>query len=583
MMPRRLFSNGSSCALLLAVSLLLVGCGDDGAADVSEARLVTVTRGEIRITVTEGGDLESGNPVIIRSPIEGRTTIIDMVPEGSYVKEGDFLIRLDSANLEDRLNTTESALERARSDWAQAKESVEIQQKKNSENIKSADTAWILAKRALEGYIESEYPLELKRLRSEVLLSEADMVSKKGIAEASDRLFKKKFLSGTDLERDQLNYKRAAEQFEIAKGQLELLENWTKPDQIKRLQTDAEIKQLALERVKQQATSEMLQQKDVLGARERAHKLALEARDKVKAQFESVELHAPTSGLVVYAREKRRRHSGGEPISVGTEVREREEIIRLPDLSKMRVEVDIHESAIKKVAQGQPANVRVDAIQNKVFPGTVQHVSLVPSSQSSWMNPDLKVYTVMVSVDVEVDGIKPGMHAQAEILVGEVADALQIPVQAVHQSGDRSFVFVPNGKETELREVKLGQNNISMVQVLEGLEEGDQVYQVPPVDRPKLPKPENVDMTDRESAPAAARTPGRGRETRGGAPGMNGGDHKSRGEGRGGRRKMTPEQRAKWKERMANMTPEEREKMMKRFRGNRRSEGGKPPTRNDQD
>jgi len=549
--------------LLAPLLLFLGGCGGSQSAKEEQGKLATVTRGELVVEVSEGGDLASADPTSIRCPIEGRSTILELIQEGTRVKKGDFLLRLDSSNLEDRLNSAESVLERARSDKAQAHEALEIQRKKNTENIKTAETQLLLARRALEGYEKGQYPLDKRGMESALLLAKADLARAKERAEASTRLFKKEFLSRTELEADELAYKRAQEDVDIAKRRLDQLEQWTRPDKLKQLETDVNLKVLALARVNQQAESELAQRKDDLKAKERAFKLQDEATSKIQRQMEHVVIRAPRAGLVVYGRERKHRYSSSEPISVGKEVREREELLRIPNLEKMVVEVDIHESSIKKIRQGQRAIVSVDAIPGKTFPGTVTQVSLVPSSESSWMNPDLKVYTCQVRLDSVVKGVKPGMHAQARILVADLKDAVQVPLQAVQQSGNRSFVYVPGDGRVELREVQVGANNESMVAILKGLKEGEQVYLLPPEGRPPLPKPAKKGVPGKglapasgplAAAPAGARTSPKGR----------------------GRPKLTPEQMKKMRARLAKMSPKERARFLRRF-----GKGGRP--RNTQD
>ena len=563
------FSRASSLFSALAVACLLAACDDTAMEGAGDSQLATVTRGDLRIVVTEGGDLASANPVVIRSPLEKRTMILRMVPEGTHVQKGDFLLELDGSDLEDRLNRAESDLERARSDVAQAKEALQIQLKKNYESIKEAETDLELAKRALKGYLESEYPLQKRRLESQLLLARAELARAKDRAEASARLFEKKFISRIEMEADELAHRRAKEEVDIAQRQLEQLENWTLEDQRLRLQTDLKLKEIALQRVLQQTESERAQKEDALAARRRTFELQQEARDKLRRQMDHVIIHAPASGLVVYAREKRRRYGQSEPISVGSEVREGEEIIRIPDLTNMVVEVDIHESSIKKIEPGQRALVRVDALPGEVLPGTVTKVSLVPSSQSSWMNPDLKVYTCLIHLDRTAEGVKPGMHAQAEILVAELKDVLQVPILAVHQVGKRSFVYL-EGKDgrPELREVQVGENNDSLVQVVSGLQEGERVYVVPPPDGPRLPKPSPREKLAPSQGVPATTTGSPHRGAAAGAP------HGSAGVPGG---KIDPERARRMRERWAKMSPEERAKFMKKRGGRRR--GTPPPTR----
>jgi multidrug efflux pump subunit AcrA (membrane-fusion protein) len=133
---------------------------------------------------------------------------------------------------------------------------------------------------------------------------------------------------------------------------------------------------------------------------------------------------------------------------------------------------------IKKIKAGQKAEVRVDAFPNVVFIGTVKSVSQLADSNSSWRSGGIKQYTTIVTLD-DILGkeLKPGMTAEARILVGELKNVLVVPVQAVAEHKGDFFAFVedPEGIGIHRRPVKIGENNEKLVEILEGLNEGDVV------------------------------------------------------------------------------------------------------------
>ncbi|MSR74069.1 MAG: HlyD family efflux transporter periplasmic adaptor subunit [Planctomycetes bacterium] len=557
----------------LGLLLTLVACGDD--AVVSAAGTAKVTRGTLQITVQEGGELQSANPSIVRSEIEGRATILELLPEGTAVKKGDRIGRLDSAGIEDKLNRQEIQLEQARSALLKAEQDVEIQKKKNAEFETAARTGVELAANAVKGYTEGKRPLELAKLQSDLTVAVEKQKRADKQAAASKRLKEKSFISQTELEADELAQKQSKEAVDIATRSLEQFQTWEAPDQLKRLGVDLEVKSIALERVRQQATSEMQQVEDALGARRKAHAYEKDARDKLEAQRGKAAILAPSDGIVVYGRQERGRNGGSEPMGIGKEVHEQEEIVRIPDLGSMIVEVDVHESAVKKIERGQRATVTVDAISGKVFSATVGRVALVASSQSSWLNPDLKVYETILNVDGDVEGMKPGMHAQVIVGVSVIVDALQIPLQAVREIGGKAWVYVKgNDGAAALREVVVGEHNESSVEVKEGLKEGENVYLAKPVGAPEPPAhdpnaspevlPTGIAPTPAAGSGAAGDSgSGMGAAGSGNSPGapMDDGNMPSGSGSRTG--KMTDEQRKAMAERMKNMTPEEREKMRK--------------------
>jgi multidrug efflux pump subunit AcrA (membrane-fusion protein) len=151
----------------------------------------------------------------------------------------------------------------------------------------------------------------------------------------------------------------------------------------------------------------------------------------------------------------------------------------------------------KKISDGQQATIRVDALssQNRIFEGHVRNVAQVASQADSWIS-DVKLYQTLVMIDSEVmpDGrrvpvdaeqLKPDMTAEVTITVDTAKEAvLSVPVQAIIGStemGSKREVFVKTGTGFERKSVTLGVYNDKVVEIREGLAEGDQVVINPKV------------------------------------------------------------------------------------------------------
>ena len=70
-----------------------------------------VKRGDMLVSVVEGGTVEAVNEVSVRSEVEGTARIIFIVPEGSIAKKGDLLVQLDSSSSEDQVNMQQNNVE----------------------------------------------------------------------------------------------------------------------------------------------------------------------------------------------------------------------------------------------------------------------------------------------------------------------------------------------------------------------------------------------------------------------------------------------------------------------------------------
>jgi HlyD family secretion protein len=525
----------------LAVAAL-GGCSNEDPANATKPALATVTKGPMQITVTEGGALASAKPVKIINEMEGRATILFLVKEGSQVKAGDVVVKLDSADVRDKINDFEVKVEQEAAALKQAQERHAIQLNQNESDITMAELASEFAKTDYEKYMNGDYPQKKKKLESDLIIAEEEVKRAIDRASWSRRLEEKKFITRTELEADELAAKKGQIEVDLAKNALKVLDEFEYTKESRKLQSERDEKLKELARVKRRADAEAARTESDVNSRKRTLELTEERLKRAAAQLEKSSIVAPASGVVVYAREDRGRMSSSDPVSEGKQLFERQEILQIPDTRRMIVQLDIHESLVKKVKPGLEATIRLDAIAGKTLHGRVRSVSSVPSTSNSWMNPDLKVYPTEIEIEEELEDLKPGMNANVDILVADLAEVLQVPMQAIHQSGGRAFAYVDRGGEPELVPVDLGLNNDRAVVVNSGLKEGDRVYLALPANAPPLPVPEGPRArgTPADDAPAAAGgappAPGSGTEGgaaapgNGGAPGGAGGMRRPRGE-----------------------------------------------------
>ncbi len=140
----------------------------------------------------------------------------------------------------------------------------------------------------------------------------------------------------------------------------------------------------------------------------------------------------------------------------------------------MLITVSVDELDINSVAKGQEATVTLDAIEDQTFTGQVVKVG---NSASSSGNGVAK-YSVDISIPKE-EQMKVGMNASATILVESVENVVTIPVIALQEKGNQSFVYTKKNSDGSLTgevEVTTGLSDGTTVEITKGLSEGDVVY-----------------------------------------------------------------------------------------------------------
>ncbi len=550
-----------------------------------------VRKGPLTISVVESGTIKSLEQVSLKSEVEGQTTLIYLVPEGTRVKKGDLLVELDASRLQDDLIQQQISVDNAEAAFIRARENLAVAKNQAESDISKAKLDYEFAQEDVTQYVEGVHPQEVKEAESNITLAQEELERAAEKLKWSERLYEENYISQTERDADRLTHKRAQLNHELAVASLKLLEDYTSKRKLAELESNVEQMEMALERVKLQANADIVQAEADLKAKETELRQQRSKLEKFERQIANTKMFAPRDGLVVYATsvEGGGRHRRTEPLQEGQAVRERQELIYLPSAESMMAEVQVHESSLEKVRLGLPVRVTVDALPGQAFKGRVAKIAPLPDAQSAWLNPDLKVYPTQIHLENTNQELRTGMNCQAEIIVEQYAEAFYVPVQAVVRVGAEPTVYLRVRDAFEAHAIKIGLDNNSMVHVLAGLDPGQEVLLTPPLDasaeeeEPQLAAAEFEVPSEPLSADAppgptdeAVQTAARAAEDdRGrGGPGFGDMTPEQREEMRRRFQNMSPEEReAMMRRRMENMSPEEREEFLRR-RGERRSGGG---------
>lgn len=462
----------------------LVLTGGDGDGAVETGATFEVQRGELTISVSEAGTLRSREQEVIVNQVEGRTEIIYIIAEGSMVEAGELLVEFDSSRLNNDKVEREIQVQNAEAAFIRARENLAVAESQATSDIAQAELDHRFAIEDKTRYINGEFPKERKELESRITLAKEELERAEDRLEGSERLFGAKYIAESELEGDRLSRNRALLDYELAVANLDLLDQYTYPRRIDELDSEIEQTRLALDRVRRKASADIVQAQANLRAAEVEFSRQQTQLSNIVDQLQKTRMFAPTAGMVIYATSVNRggRWNDDQPLQAGYQAREREELIYLPTASSMMAELSIHESALEKAEVGQPVRVTVPAVPGRVFRGRVAKIAPLPD-QSSWWNPDLRVYATEIHLEDELSGVRTGMSCRAEIIVAEYDDAIFVPIQAITRSGGRPVAYVQDATGTlTKREVKIGLDNNRMVHVLEGLNEGEFVALAPPLE-----------------------------------------------------------------------------------------------------
>src|SRR5215207_762493 len=218
-----------------------------------------VRRGDMLISVVEGGALKAVKESIIRSEFEGISRIISIVPEGTYAKQGDVLVELDSSELKDRVNQQEVTYQNNDFSFIQAKENLSIQHSLVDSQIKEAELRVVFAKSDLEKYIEGDAPQQINTATNAILIRKEQSQRAKDKLEWTQQLFKKGYASKSELEADGLSATQARIAVEQAEEDLRLFRKYDLPKSQRRLKSSWEQSELEFDRLRQRTSNQIAQ------------------------------------------------------------------------------------------------------------------------------------------------------------------------------------------------------------------------------------------------------------------------------------------------------------------------------------
>jgi HlyD family secretion protein len=473
----------------------------------------TVRRGDLMVSVVEGGTLQAVNEISIRNEVEGTSRIIYMVPEGTYVQRGDLLVELDSMQAQDAVNQQQISFEKAQFALIQAENQLAIQRSQVESDVRAAELKVQFAKLDLDRYLEGEQSVNLLTASNNITQITEQLAIDLETLRWSEELAERGFETKNVLDRDRLTVTNRHLNLQIQEMQLWMLQNYDIPKR----QAEYESAWLEagkdLERVKQQGANRIAQYTADLLTQSNTLALSAAKLERDRKNLEATRITAPQDGLVVYPMGDG-RFSSESMIEEGATVRNRQELIKLPDVANMKVTVKVHEASINMIRAGQPAFVVLDSMPERRFRAVVDRVALMPDAQARWGNPNLKVYNTEVVIVDPLPDVKPGVSARAEIIVTNLSDTLSAPIQAVTTLGGRQVVYLAGPGEPKPTPVEVGLFNTRFIQLVSGVNEGDRVLLSPPFDTQEkdieggiLDQGETLDLASMPALPTNARRP----------------------------------------------------------------------------
>ncbi len=434
--------------IVLAIFVLaLIAGGVTASVKWGQKDLVTVqtsiaSKSDLTSIVSASGEIKPRNYINIGANAQGRITQL-LVKEGDHVRKNQVVARIEHIQAQADVSAYKAGVASAQADSAAAEAGVRAQ-----------DDAITTAQAAVE------------KSRSEVAKA-------KMLLDRAELLQQHELIAKQDYDTKVADYRSA---------QAALKED------------EARLAQAKSQRAQNAAQLNSYQR------RVAQSEAGLERFSDILAKFDAV---SPIDGVVTNLPVRE-----GETVVPGVQNSAASTIMTIADMSLITAEVKVDETDIVNVQLGQKVAVKIDAMPDKSFEGKVIEIgntailrsSGLAASQSTTSSQEAKDFKVVVALTNPPDEIRPGLSCNAKITTATRRNVLTIPIQAltvrtkgdleVPKTGVQAATVAPNDKslkeevqgvfvvhngKAEFHKVETGITGATDIEVLTGLNDGDQI------------------------------------------------------------------------------------------------------------
>lgn len=527
---------------VLIVLVVMVGIGyvalrgKMGAAQPKGPDTATVTRGDLSLKVIETGTIDAVKAVEVRSRASGRLAQL-LVDEGDTVEQGQLIAVIDpqevelvmeqneaqlrgaqsavartSVEIEQRRVTSQAALVQAEKRLEQLRVELEAQPTLSAASVRQAEAALSAAKQERERLVSTVHPNRRTASRQAVDEAQASFDTARREYDRLRDLESKGFVAGRALDSARLQFDLAKYRLDAAKDNHARLENELRLELAK---ADESIKQANADFDRAQANTiqdtvkrreyesaaaavaqaraslkdvEVLRQSKIQSQATTAQ-LGSVLRD-TRRQLKETRIVAPMSGVVT-----KRYLEVGELVTALSAFSAGTAVVRIEDRRSMRVKLNVNEIDVARLGLDMGARIDVDAIPDKTLNGHVTKIAPASTALSAGAQGAAAAAgadaVVKYEVEIVLDQLDPklrsGMSAKCTLEVQSRKNVLQLPLEYVGKDKDGRFVMLaPKSKEDKPKRVsvRVGISSAALVEIVEGLKEGDKVqrpeYKGPP-------------------------------------------------------------------------------------------------------
>jgi len=422
------------------------------------APVVTARPMDFESTLLVTGTLEPAGTFPIVS-VEGRGTVEYVVPDGLSARAGDVIVKLDTRDAKERLNSLSDRVE----DSKQKLEDARTGGERRLENGRSAVT---MAQQKLD-LVRAQNAANLERAQAEVEQTEKERDYAEALLGRTQRLFDQGLATRDQLDQEKKNERERVFAAEKAKRALAIAGREA-AQQERTASMDLDKAKLDL------TDAETGSRRSIEAAQHALQGLQTQVED-LQREIQGCTLRTGVAGLVLL--ESYWRDEGGpRPLHVGDQVWPGMILARVIDPRRVRVDCEIEQADVSRIRRRQKVRLRVGTAQGSHFPGSLESIDNIATEPPWWSSRGARgrrAFSALVAVDASDKRLRPGTTAWLELVIEKVKGKIGVPLQSLFQSGGKTVVYRKRGKRFEEVPVTLGPRSDLYCAVLSGLRPGD--------------------------------------------------------------------------------------------------------------
>ncbi|MBA3957051.1 MAG: efflux RND transporter periplasmic adaptor subunit [Parachlamydiaceae bacterium] len=465
---------------IILVGLFLLFISQKSHPKANLELIAPVKKRSFAIDVKAIGELEATYSTTIASQLRGDNgKLIYLIPDGTNVKIGDLLVKIDPTPFEEKLESLQNKLRDQNAHIATLEKLLawEISQAERDDKMAFFDVE--AAELELNKIIHGDGPLEIAKLKTSMSKALAKYDELSGYSQDLLELQQQGFLNPSEIKNAQKRLDEEKETYEAAKLQYESYVAHVHPMHLKK--AEAALRQAKIrqeEAIKVRGHSIGKAKIELEQAKQSLEGIKLQIRD-AQRELALTEIYAPTQGMVVQ-REDFRNGQRRKP-RIGDLAVRNQILLELPDLTSMTVKSKVREIDLCRVCTGKIASVEIDAFPNLIFSGTLNSIGVLALTDPTKPS-DEKYFDIRILLKDIDSRIRPGMTSRLTIHAEKVENALTVPVHALFYDQKTAFCYVATGNSYEKRAVIPGAHNEEWSEIKEGLTNGEWVCLTMPAD-----------------------------------------------------------------------------------------------------